>query len=356
LVAGFGEEDKLDLTDIAFGSSTTANFVEAANNTSGTLTVTEGSDTANIVLLGQYVTGNFSLASDGHGGTLVTNALTRVNTVLADLASDWSDTSNPNATNPNGTWEYRAGTLDLSSLSSWLPLHQPAWAGGTVYGGFLPGWFKSTSSLQAGYIDLNPGEVGVHTNDSANGAVPGDANVLFTSNITAPVVISGRLWNADMGGPAPDRSLGFTLYCDGTLIDSGTLTFAETTRSNPAKFSIPEAISPGSQIELDVYSLQSLGTWAGVNLTISQALVVTIGGTAEDGQTLTADAVNQLNGAITDYQWQAFNGTKWTNITGAIGNSFVVTEAYEGEKIRVKATSTEPDGSGASGVSRATVV
>jgi hypothetical protein len=45
-------------------------FTEAASNLSGTLTVTDGVNTANITLLGQYMAGQFTLASDGHGGTL----------------------------------------------------------------------------------------------------------------------------------------------------------------------------------------------------------------------------------------------------------------------------------------------
>jgi hypothetical protein len=46
--------------------------VEAPSNTSGTLTVSDhGGNTANITLLGQYVAGNFNIATDGHGGTVV---------------------------------------------------------------------------------------------------------------------------------------------------------------------------------------------------------------------------------------------------------------------------------------------
>jgi hypothetical protein len=48
-------------------------FTEAANNLSGTLMVTSGSETANLTLLGQYSTANFTLSSDGHGGTIVTD-------------------------------------------------------------------------------------------------------------------------------------------------------------------------------------------------------------------------------------------------------------------------------------------
>jgi hypothetical protein len=76
LVAGFGVPDMLDLRDIAFISgTTTVNFVEAPSNTSGTLTVGNGTSatTANITLLGHYMMSQFNIASDGAGGTLVTD-------------------------------------------------------------------------------------------------------------------------------------------------------------------------------------------------------------------------------------------------------------------------------------------
>ena len=65
---GGGNADELDLVDIA-SAGATAKFSGTA--TSGTLTVTGGTHTANITLLGNYTQSNFSTAGDGHGGTLV---------------------------------------------------------------------------------------------------------------------------------------------------------------------------------------------------------------------------------------------------------------------------------------------
>jgi hypothetical protein len=48
-------------------------FVEAGNNLSGTLTVTDGSHTAHLTMLGSFTPGQFTSASDGHGGTVVTD-------------------------------------------------------------------------------------------------------------------------------------------------------------------------------------------------------------------------------------------------------------------------------------------
>ena len=73
-VAGFAVPDRIDLLDIAFAPGTTkASFTEAGSHTSGTLAVTDGAHTAKLALLGSYVTSQFHLASDGHGGTLVTD-------------------------------------------------------------------------------------------------------------------------------------------------------------------------------------------------------------------------------------------------------------------------------------------
>lgn len=72
-IAGLTQPDQLDLADINFNSSTTLGFSEAGNNSSGALSVSDGVHTATILLLGQYVAGNFHIATDGTGGTMVTD-------------------------------------------------------------------------------------------------------------------------------------------------------------------------------------------------------------------------------------------------------------------------------------------
>src|SRR5262249_59452137 len=75
-IAGFasppGVTEEIDLRDISFGKKTKLSFHEDKNNLSGTLTVTDGTHTASLTLLGQYSANDFSLASDGHGGTMGT--------------------------------------------------------------------------------------------------------------------------------------------------------------------------------------------------------------------------------------------------------------------------------------------
>ena len=60
----------LDLGDIAYVSGTTK-ATYSGTTTSGTLTVTSGSEVAHITLEGNYTTSTFTLSSDGHGGTTV---------------------------------------------------------------------------------------------------------------------------------------------------------------------------------------------------------------------------------------------------------------------------------------------
>ena len=75
LIAGFASPaaviEEIDLRDIAFTGATKATFTQ--NGASGTLTVTDGTHTANLTLLGLYSTANFSLSNDGHGGTFITD-------------------------------------------------------------------------------------------------------------------------------------------------------------------------------------------------------------------------------------------------------------------------------------------
>ena len=72
-ISGFGGPDQFDLTDIAFGTNTTLGYAANANNTGGTLTVSDGAHTANLALLGQYAASSFAAAGDGHGGTVITD-------------------------------------------------------------------------------------------------------------------------------------------------------------------------------------------------------------------------------------------------------------------------------------------
>ncbi len=72
-ISGFTlSSQKIDLAGFAYSSATeTVSWTSASNNTSGVLTVTDGAQVAHLNLIGAYVTSNFVLSTDGHGGTYV---------------------------------------------------------------------------------------------------------------------------------------------------------------------------------------------------------------------------------------------------------------------------------------------
>ncbi len=72
-ISGFGAQDGIDLADVSFGASTTLGYTPNNSNTGGVLAVSDGTHTANLALLGNYMASSFVIASDGHGGTLLTD-------------------------------------------------------------------------------------------------------------------------------------------------------------------------------------------------------------------------------------------------------------------------------------------
>jgi len=71
LIGGYSTGDEFDLGGFTSGSAEKFSYTEAANLLSGTLSVHDGGLTASLTLLGKYVTGDFALANDGHGGSFV---------------------------------------------------------------------------------------------------------------------------------------------------------------------------------------------------------------------------------------------------------------------------------------------
>jgi autotransporter passenger strand-loop-strand repeat protein len=75
-ISGFHLGDEIDLRGLAYvSSSSTLSWKQKTSgaNASGTLTVEEGTHSTTLTLVGSYTSGNFSVTSDGHGGTLITD-------------------------------------------------------------------------------------------------------------------------------------------------------------------------------------------------------------------------------------------------------------------------------------------
>ncbi len=83
LVAGFTVPDAIDLTAVNYASATTLSYT--SNTSGGTLTVTDGTHSVSLLLIGNYTAGSFSLSS-GSTGTVVSDPPTGVTTDLTPVA------------------------------------------------------------------------------------------------------------------------------------------------------------------------------------------------------------------------------------------------------------------------------
>jgi len=68
-VAGMSGQDTIDLANINFATVQSPTY--SGDSSGGTLAVTDGTHTANIALLGNYLASTFVTSSDGHGGANV---------------------------------------------------------------------------------------------------------------------------------------------------------------------------------------------------------------------------------------------------------------------------------------------
>jgi len=152
-IAGFTLGDFLDLKDVAFGSSTSMGFVEDGSNLSGTLTVTDGTHTAHITLLGNYSPTQFTSASDGHNGTVITDP-------PAPAPALWTSTPDANALlwQPNSS--EGSAALGREPLGAGAALQTGGWKG-RVPGAWLEGdpasllWQPGCRSDMAGGVLQN---------------------------------------------------------------------------------------------------------------------------------------------------------------------------------------------------------
>ncbi|WP_456619832.1 MULTISPECIES: AIDA repeat-containing protein [unclassified Bradyrhizobium] len=72
-ISGWQDGNHLDLADIQFNQGMTMVYLADIGHGRGTLTVSDGSHTASLALLGQYTAADFALSSDGHGGTMISD-------------------------------------------------------------------------------------------------------------------------------------------------------------------------------------------------------------------------------------------------------------------------------------------
>jgi hypothetical protein len=198
-------------------------------------------------------------------------------TIIADLASDWSNTNDPNNSNPNGTWEYRQGTTDLPLTSPWngagsvgFNTTQPAWAPSNSSGNFLPAEFQAIATHDANW---QAGDIIMHTVDPYNGNPSlGVGNYLFTSAVSGTFDIVGDLWDADQTY-GTSRPQDWVLLVNSVSVASGSLN-GLVNQSDPNTFDITDvAFDPGTTVDLEIFedAAAFAGYFVGSNLTIETA-------------------------------------------------------------------------------------
>jgi hypothetical protein len=72
MIAGFDGNDQLDLVNMQFSGDLSLSYAADASGTDGTLTISDGTHTAVILLMGQYDANGFHATSDNGNGTFVT--------------------------------------------------------------------------------------------------------------------------------------------------------------------------------------------------------------------------------------------------------------------------------------------
>ena len=182
-VSGLTGSDTLDLADISYGPNTTASF--SGNATGGTLTITNGTQTANIALTGDYLQSGWTLSSDGHGGTDVVDPPLPV-PVISSGVENSNDSVTLTGTAPDGS------TVALSDGGST--------ALGTVTANSSTGaWSFTTAALPvAAYAFTATDTTSAGTSASSN-----TFDVTVTSSPpAAPVIfyVSSEIGNNDNAG------------------------------------------------------------------------------------------------------------------------------------------------------------
>lgn len=198
--------------------------------------------------------------------------------VLGDtfnLASDWSETSNP-----MGRWTLREDASALPHVDAWQRnlggwgTFQPGWARSEDDNTRLPFFFRSNGTEQFA-CDFVQGDIVVHTWDGVNGVGSGQASVAFDVGLTGTVSVSGSAWmGRDIG-----RAADWELRHNGALLSAGSLFSGDAfSRNTPFDLSAGSGgaaavtnipVIAGDTIELRLVTRSSFGDFVGLNLSIS---------------------------------------------------------------------------------------
>ena len=202
------------------------------------------------------------------------------------LSGNWSNTANP-----NGPWSYNQGTTPLPLVKVWtgagsalVGCNQPAWAPSNNAGDFLPA-LMDVNSCSTGFFgtdphnklpNVMPGDVVVHTVDSANGNPSlGIADFHFTLPAGDPgrYHIGGFVWDAglDFGTSRPQ---GWKLLINGVQKASGSLS-GSVSRSQAQMFSVIVNLAGGATVDLQLFKTGTFGYFVGASMSLTPVCTLT---------------------------------------------------------------------------------
>jgi uncharacterized protein (TIGR03437 family) len=250
---------------------------------------------------------------------LAASGVSAAATATYNVTTDWK-----NNANPNGVWQYSAGSqllpwqgaLGTGSCYGSLPSTiTGGYAQGINFGGACdPAVFKTTGNCPNTTDCLN-GDVIIDSQDDGNGAGQGQATLTWTAPAAGTVTFNGAIWYAQ--SPV-QRANSFTLSLGGTTLASGTIAYNSPVGQNRLTpyvlaRSTPLNVNAGDRLTLIVFRApgQAAGSFAGVQLAITE--------TSLSAPTITAAGVVPIYSSSTTIQ-----AGSWISIYGsnfALSNS-----------------------------------
>ena len=219
----------------------------------------------------------------------------------------------------SGTVEASGGVLDLNgNLVSSSTAFDVAAASGSVLE--ISGTVASGDTLTllgaSGAIELT---------DVSGGIVQGFAGTIKGLNVGTSTTV-------------PTNEIDINATVTKAVLSGNTITVSDST-TTVAKLVLASTPASGA------YALfQTDTTLGGVDVFLSDAPpTVTIEGTMQVGQTLTADVTNPDPNATLGYQWQSSSngGTTWTSISGANADTYTVQSTDSSHLLDVVVTSSD---------------
>src|SRR5262249_36568310 len=207
-----------------------------------------------------------------------------------------------------------------------------ALADGTYTVSLTDGSASGASALDTQTITIDTVAPGVPTISQVTDNVLPVTGVVANGGSTDDTTPTVRISLSGTNAAAGDRVQLF----NGTSALGSAIVLTSSNISNGFVDVTPAALAQGTyNFNAEITDIAGNTTGASSNYTVTiSGLSVTVSGTAQEGQTLTATP----SGAVTGYQWQSFISGTWTNISGATSSTYVVQETNEGNQLRVHVT------------------